>query len=169
MRVTWEKTDKCKDPAVASKKAPKDLKKEIERLASLAVTSSRAARAEKASHDKANAAASATWRLKSSKHETEQKIKQIACYKSLGLNYERDWNRIPTPQKCLAIFDLGPSEPYLSTDGPKRKEWVNAWLSLITLAKTFPQHIQPTVLPMLLNSFDGTKACLNDRFCYPTE
>ena len=39
VRKTWASTDKCKDPAVASKKAPKDLKKEIERLASLTVTS----------------------------------------------------------------------------------------------------------------------------------
>ncbi len=168
VRVTWESTDKCKDPAVASKKAPKDLKKEIERLASLVYTSARAARAEKASHDKANMAESAKWRLQSAKHEAEQKAKQIACYKSLGLNYERDHNRRPWPEKCLQIWELGPSQPYPRTDGPKRKEWINAWLSLITLAKTFPQHIQPTVLPTLLNLYDDTKACLDDSYCYPT-
>jgi hypothetical protein len=168
VRFTWESRDKCKEPAVASKKAPKNLKKEIERLASLIATSSKAARAEKASHDKANKAAYGRWQMQSSNHAAKQKAKQIACYKSLGLNYERDHNRRPWPEKCLQIWELGPSQPYPRTDGPKRKEWVNAWLSLITLAKTFPQHIQPTVLPTLLNASDNTKACLNDPFCYPT-
>jgi hypothetical protein len=144
------------------------LKKEIERLASLVVTSGRAARAEKVSHDKANNASYGKWQMQFSNHQAEQKAKQIACWKSVGLNYERDALKVTWPAKCFAIFRFGPSQPSLATDGPKRKEWVNARFSLITLAKTFPQHIQPTVLPTLLNAFDSAKACLDDPFCYPT-
>ena len=169
VRVTWESTDKCKDPAVASTKAPKDLKKEIERLASLTVTTERAARAEKSSLDKSFKAAIGKWMMQSSNHEAEQKAKQISCWKSVGLNYERDFNRKTWPTKCLAIYELGPEKPYIGMfyPGPKRYEWVKAWLDLSTLAKTFPQHIQPTILPTLINAFEGIKSCGDDRMCYP--
>jgi len=169
VRVTWENTDKCKDPAVASKKAPKDLKKEIERLASLTVTTERAARAEKSSSDKAYKAAIGKWMMQSSNHEAEQNAKQISCWKSVGLNFKRDFNRKTWPAKCLAIYEPGPEKPYINNfySGPKRYEWVRAWLDLSTLAKTFPQHIQPTVLPTLINAIEGIKSCLNDGMCYP--
>lgn len=161
-RTTWAVTDKCKDPAVANKSAPKDLKNEIERLAALIASSTEEVKKE-----------ISDWNLKEigdyakRVQEANRFRKELRlCYQKLGLNYDTYKGLIP--DKCFELWtkSLSPSRnPY--PGGPMRKKWAQAWLDLTTLAKTFPQHIQPSVLPNLLNTYDSAKKCVADNSCYP--
>ena len=166
-RTTWANTDKCKDPAVASKKAPKDLKKEIERLASLTATSYSQLKTEQIALDKIYQKELAKWRIEDEKHKKEQLVVQEACFKSLGMkfnpsNYSYNW-----PAKCMALHKFSPSQPYRAIGGASRKVWAQAWLDLTTIAKTFPQHIQPDKLSLLINNYEIAKACVPNPQCLP--
>lgn len=167
-RTSWANTDKCKDLAVASKNAPKDLKKEIERLASLTATSYQQMKIEQIELDATYKKEMAKWTLEKAKVDRQNLITQEACFKSLGrkfnpLNYWKNW-----PSKCMSLHNYGPSQPYRWVGGASRKVWAQAWLDLSTLAKTFPQHIQPDKLSLLVNAYESSKACVSDPSCVPT-
>jgi hypothetical protein len=166
-RSSWANTDKCKDLAVANKNAPKDLKKEIERLASLTATSYQQMKIEQVKMDAIYQKEMSKYTLEKAKVERQNLITQEACFKRLGrkfnpLNYSNNW-----PSKCMALYDLGPSEPYRWVGGASRKIWAQAWLDLSTLAKTFPQHIQPDKLSLLINAYESSRACVSNTSCVP--
>jgi hypothetical protein len=166
-RSSWASSDKCKDLAVATKNAPKELKKEIERLASLTATSYQELLKEHSTNNAKYQTEYSKWLIAKSKHEREQDAIQAACFKSLGLTYKPRSVAQYWPEKCLRLYELGPSQPYRWTGGPMRDKWAQAWLDLTTLAKTFPQYIQPSQLSRLLNAFDASKACVADKTCLP--
>lgn len=174
VRKTWAKTDTCKDPAVATKSAPKNLRNEIERLADLIV----------ASFPKAQTEATA---------QTKRDKIEFSRIKSLLL---ADRNRADATWKnCLLRYGLKPESnnprnycfnEFLNAAGAQTNysgtnswvearvtrgsgkyfnEWLSAWESIAILAHTFPQYIQPIELPTLLKAYDNIKACRAANNC----
>jgi len=166
VRTTWASTDKCKDPAVASKNAPKDLKKEIERLASLTVTSFEQLKIEQVALDNIHLKELQQYTIDKAKSEKYNIATQTACFKSLGKKYIPK-SYVPTPEKCLLLLDWGPELPSRRIGGESRIIWAQAWLDLATIAKTFPQYIQPRNLSLLINAYEPAKACVADYKCVP--
>lgn len=160
-RTTWASTDKCKEPAVAKTDAPKDLKVEIERLASLIASTGAALKSEHAAWAKQ---ASRDYQRDMREYEAS-KSKLRECFKKIGLNYDT-YSGGGIPKKCEEFWTLPPGRHQFMLV-TKRVAWAQAWLDLSTLAKTFPQHIQPSVLPMLLNANENARACVSDQKCLP--
>jgi hypothetical protein len=166
-RQSWASTDPCKNLAVATKDAPKDIKNEIERLASLTVTSAEAMRIEHQENKKKFEIELQQYKTDEAKRVRKQNEVQAACFESLGkkfdpTNYYQDW-----PSKCMDLATFGPSQPSFVPGGPQRQAWAQAWLDLSTLAKTFPQYIQPSSLSTLINVFEDAKACVLNKNCIP--
>lgn len=166
-RKSWASSDKCKDLAVASKNAPKDLKKEIERLASLTATSYQEVLKEHSVNVAKFQSEYSKWQIASSQHKKEQDKIQEACFKSLGIRFDPNNYHLNWPSKCMALYKLGPSVPYQQVGGPARDKWAQAWLDLTTLAKAFPQYIQPSQLSTLLNAYEPSKTCVANKNCLP--
>lgn len=166
-RKTWASTDKCKDPAVASKKAPKDLKKEIEKLASLTATSFEQLKIEQVALDNDYYKRLRQYDIDKAKVDLYNIVTQTACFKSFGKKYNPKVFDPNTPMKCLVLRDYGPESPSRIIGGASRIIWAQAWLDLATLAKTFPQHIQPSHLSLLINAYEPAKACVADYKCVP--
>ena len=87
--------------------------------------------------------------------------------KSFGKKYNPKVFDPNTPMKCLVLRDYGPESPSRIIGGASRIIWAQAWLDLATLAKTFPQHIQPSHLSLLINAYEPAKACVADYKCVP--
>lgn len=167
VRQSWASTDPCKNLAVASKDAPGDTKNEIERLASLTVSSYEATRKEHADNKTKFEKESQQYKVEQAERVRRDNEVQAACFKSLGkkfnpTNYYEDW-----PSKCEDLYTPGPFQPSFVRGGPARQAWAQAWLDLSTLAKTFPQYIQPSSLSTLINVYENAKTCVPDPNCLP--
>jgi len=172
VRKTWASTDKCKDPAVASKNAPKDLKKEIERLADLIVISLPLAKTE--AIEQSRVARAGYLKNKKSLLLAKQQAddKWETCLKGHGLKSSQNNPKNFCSNEFLASLSATARYIELSnvsnTDagwGRYFDQWLSAWESLATLAKTFPQHIQPNQLTTLLNAYDNIKSCQANKSC----
>jgi hypothetical protein len=170
VRQSWASTDPCKNLAVATKDAPKDTKTEIERLASLTVTTFELTKLEDAESEKKYQSEVQQWKIDTA--DRKEKIIEIqsACFKSLGIKFDPTSYLVSMPSKCAALFTKYPSspqQPYRTQGGPASQAWAQAWLDLSTLAKTFPQYIQPSSLSLLVNSYEKAKTCVSNPNCLP--
>ena len=157
----------AKNLAVATKDAPEDTKNEIERLAYLTVSSYEAIRKEHADNKTRCEKVLQQYKIEQAERVRIDNEIQAACFKSLGkkfnpTNYYEDW-----PSKCEDLYTPGPFQPSFVRGGPARQAWDQAWLDLSTLAKTFPQYIQPSSLSTLINVYENAKTCVPDPNCLP--
>ena len=134
------KNDKCKDSMSTKKSAPTELKKEMNRLADLIVKS--LADAKKLDPIKAK------W------NPPKEFLKCISQYSS-GQKAPFDEFKNPT---CWRNHVWDPH--YLSFEN-----WLYGWESMAILAKTFPEHIEPSALPTLLKAYDNIKSCKANNSC----
>lgn len=170
VRQTWASTDPCKGLAVAINDAPKDLKNEIERLASLTVTTFEATKKEDKENEKKFQEESKQYKIDEANQNEKIIAIQSECFKSLGRKFDPTNYFVNMPSKCADLFidyPSGPSHPYRSRGGPASQSWAQAWLDLSTLAKTFPQYIQPGSLSLLINAYEKAKTCVADPTCLP--
>ena len=132
--------DKCKESSATKKSAPKELKKEFNRLMDLTVKS--LADARKLDPEKAK------------------------------------WNPPKEFLKCISQYSSGQKAPFDGLSNPTCwrnhvwnpyysafDNWINGWESLAILAKTFPEHIEPSALPTLLKAYDNVKSCKANDSC----
>jgi hypothetical protein len=132
--------DKCKESYATRKSAPKELKKEFNRLQDLIVKS--LADARKLDPEKAK------------------------------------WNPPKEFLKCISQYSSGQKAPFDGLSNPTCwrnhvwnpyysafENWLYGWESAAILAKTFPEHIEPSALPTLLKAYDNVKSCKANKSC----
>ena len=164
--------DKCKDPFFALKSAPNELKKEIERLGDLIAISLIKARDEEklliAKAKKDSELKRKALFLEKSKADSALK----SCLRKYGLSTssknprgycsDEQFEALLAEQRYVEHVLWGSIG---STNGKYFNQWLSAWESLGILAKTFPQHIQPSKLPSLLTAYDNVKSCRANNSC----
>lgn len=164
--------DKCKDPYFALKSAPKEMKKEIERLGDvIAVSLPKAIAEEKAQIAKAKKDGEPKKRaLFLEKSKADSALKE--CLRKYGLSTSSKNPRSYCSSEQFEVFlaesSYNDHELRLSASfnsGKYFDQWLSAWESLGILAKTFPQHINPMHLPYLLKGYDGVRSCKANDTC----
>ena len=166
------KSDNCKDPAIAAKTAPKDLKKEVERLADLIAISLPLAKTEALEQSKFARAEYLKKKTSLLLVKKQAHNKWEACLKGHGLKSSQSNPKnfcsnefsasLSAEANYIALSNVSSSD---AGRGRYFEQWLSAWESLATLAKTFPQHIQPNQLTTLLNAYDNIKSCKANNSC----